>query len=151
MRKRKTKINLDDPQVDSVYAWEAAFDNFNVCTLDLDQCWYAADKALRFYDCDPLADLIQGPYNAYSWSAPESRVICMQGPSRKGRGGMNVATVLHEAAHQIVWDLFDANARDHGPTFVAIYRDLLLSADVLTEDEFSLTAAKFGLKWRTDL
>ena len=82
---------------------------------------------------------------------PESRAISMQGPTRLGRGGMNVATVLHEAAHQITYDLFGEGVKDHGPTFLAIYRDLLLSAGVFTEDEFTLTTSRFGLSWRRDL
>ncbi len=80
---------------------------------------------------------------------PVTRIINMQGPSRKGRGGMNVATVLHECAHQIIWDLDGERAQDHGPAWLGRYRKLLLAHGVMTADEFRLTARKFRLRWRT--
>jgi hypothetical protein len=147
MRETQKRLGLDDPQCDPAYAWEAAFDTFNVCTLTLEQCQLLVDNALKAASCLPVK-VEQGPSCRYSWCMPVSRRIAMQGPSRKGRGGMNVATVLHEVAHQIAYDAFGDRVQDHGPTWLGIYRKMLIEHGVMTEKEFQLTARKFGLKWR---
>ena len=149
MRKKSRKIPVNDTQVDNVYAWEAAFDQFNICTLSLAECEKLVLKTLKAAGCKPVA-VYQGPSNRYSWCMPVLRRICMQGPSRQGRGGMNVATVLHEVAHQIVYDRYGDKTQDHGPTFMGMYRRLLLDHKIMTEKEFRLTSLKFGLKWARD-
>lgn len=150
VRRKTLKVDPADPQRDAVYTWEIAHESWNVCTLDLDQCNHVLEKALKFYGCDPV-HLEQGSPARYSWNMPEWRWVKMQGPSRRGRGGMNVATVLHEATHQIIWDLYPDNVQDHGPTFLGVYRDLLLAAKVLTAREFDVSARHYKLKWRRDL
>jgi len=146
---RKTARNADsgDPQRDSVYRWEASHETWNVCTLSLEQCSELANRALKAAGCMPAA-VIQGPSNRYSWNIPKLRIISMQGPSKKGRGGMNAATLLHEVAHQICFDRHRNRVKDHGPTFLAAYRELLINFGVMTAKEFSLTANKFRLRWR---
>lgn len=64
---------------------------------------------------------------------------------------MNLATVLHEVAHQMVFDAYGHTVQDHGPVWLAVYRKLLIGHGVITEDEFRLTARKFGLRWRRKL
>ena len=147
MRKAARRVKSDDPQCDSAYAWEASHETWNVCTLDIDECQLLIDNALKAAACRPVT-VYQGPYCRYSWCMPILRQICMQGPSRKGRGGMNVATVMHEVAHQITYDAYMNSVRDHGPTWLGIFRKLLLAHGVMSETEFRLTARKFGLKWR---
>lgn len=147
MRKAKRKDHDDDPQRDPVYSWESSHETWNVCTLSLEQCNDLANGALKAAGCLPVK-LLQGPSCRYSWNVPAMRTISMQGPSRKGRGGMNYATVLHEVAHQIGFDRHGGHIQDHGPTFVANYRELLLKYGVMTEKEFNLTARAFNLRWR---
>jgi hypothetical protein len=136
----------EDPQRNPAYAWEAAFENFNVSTLTLAECQKLANAALDAAGSERVA-IQQGPSNRYSWCVPKVRIISMQGPSRKGRGGMNRATVLHECAHQITHDLCGDRAQDHGPMWLTIYRGLLLEHGVITATEFKLTSRKFGLRW----
>ena len=150
MRRAKKKADPNDPQKDAVYSWEAAHESWNVCTLDIEQCEYVAQQALKLFGCEPI-DMQNGSPARFSWNIPAWRMICMQGPSRRGRGGRNVATVLHEAAHQIVFDLYADNTQDHGPTFLGVYRELLLAAKVLTPREFDVSARHYRLKWRPNL
>lgn len=147
VREISRRTEGDDPQRNSAYAWECAFEHFNVCTLTLAECQKLCNEALDGAGCERVA-IQQGSSNRYSWCAPKLRIISMQGPSRKGRGGMNVATVLHECAHQITYDRRGNRAQDHGPTWLAVYRMLLLARGVLTAEEFRLTARKFKLRWR---
>lgn len=150
MRKTKAKADDGDPQRDSVYKWESSHEAWNVCTLSLQQCKDIAATALKSHNCLPIK-LIQGPSCRYSWCVPGMRTISMQGPTKKGRGGMNLATLLHEVAHQIGFDKYGARIQDHGPTFLAIYRKLILQFGVLTAKEFRLTALARQLKWKRDL
>lgn len=147
MRKKKVKGREADPQRKALYRWEAAHDTFNVCALSLKQCDDLANSALKLAGHVKVT-VTQGPSNRFSYNAPTLREIRLQGPSRRGRGGMNRATVLHEVAHQMVWDRHGASVRDHGPTFLAYYRDLLLGYGLMTADEFKLTARKRNLRWR---
>lgn len=148
VRRKKRKVDPADPQLHRVYDWESAHESWNICTLSVEQCDYVAQKALRLYGCDPVL-LTRGSPKVYSWNHPVMREIEMQGPTRSGRGGMNVATVLHEVAHQIVGDTHPSESiQDHGPTFLGVYRDLLLTAKVLTAREFDVSARRFRLKWR---
>jgi hypothetical protein len=147
MRKAKAKVDAGDPQRDSVYSWEASHETWNVCTLSLEQCNDLANGALKSAGCLPV-NVIQGPSNRYSWNVPTMRTISMQGPSRRGRGGMNAATVLHEVAHQIGFDRHRARIQDHGPAFMGLYRELLLKYGVMSEKEFALTARSFKLRCR---
>jgi hypothetical protein len=150
VRRSKAKADASDPQRDSVYRWEASHETWNVCTLTLADCQALADEALAGERCKPVK-VIQGPSNRYSWNVPAMRTISMQGPSRRGRGGMNYATVLHECAHQIGFDKYGAKIQDHGPVFMAYYRKLLLKYRVMDEKEFSLTSRYFQLKWHRAL
>lgn len=147
MRRKARTADADDPQCDALYQWEDANEPWNVCTIDAETCDFVAQKALKFFGCEPV-DLHRGSPARYSWNIPAWRMVAMQGASRRGRGGMNVATVLHEAAHQIVYDLYSDSVQDHGPTFLGVYRELLLVAGVLTAREFDVSARHFGLKWR---
>jgi hypothetical protein len=147
MRKAKRAVDADDPQRDSVYSWESSHETWNVCALTLEQCAELTNTALKAAGCRPV-EVIQGPYCRYSWNVPGRRVISMQGPNKRGRGGMNAATLLHEVAHQIGFDRHRDRIQDHGPTFLALYRELLIKFGVMTEKEFSLTANNFGLRWR---
>jgi hypothetical protein len=147
VRKATRKPDTEDPQRDQVYSWEASHETWNVCTLSLEQCNDLANQALKAAGCRPVT-VIQGPSNHYSWNVPAKRYISMQGPSTRGRGGMNVATVLHEVAHQIGWDRTGHRRQDHGPAFLGIYRKLLLDFGVMSEKEFRLTAIAFKLRWK---
>ena len=147
VRETSRRIKGDDRQCDAAYAWESAFEHFNVCTLTLAECQKLCNETLDAAGQDRVA-VQQGPSNRYSWCVPKLRLISMQGPSRKCRGGMNVATVLHECAHQITHDLSGDRTQDHGPTWLGLYRKLLLAREVMTAKEFQLTARKFKLRWR---
>jgi hypothetical protein len=146
MRKKARRTDGTDPQCDQLYSWETAHEHFNVCTLKLEECDQLINAALKRAGHKPVA-VYQGQSNAYSWCMPRLRRIAMQGPSKRGRGGMNVATCLHEAAHQICFDRHGERAQDHGPMFLAIYRKLLLDAKVMTAKEFCLTALNYKLRW----
>jgi hypothetical protein len=147
VRKAKKPVDALDPQRDSVYQWEASHETWNVCTLSLEQCNDLANAALKAAECLPV-EITRGSANRYSWNVPAMRAICMQGPSKRGRGGMNPATVLHEVAHQIGFDKYGARIQDHGRTFIALYRGLLVKYGVMTEKEFTLTANNYKLRWK---
>ncbi len=58
-----------------------------------------------------------------SWNIPRLRTISMQSGN-----GVNIATALHEVAHQIAWDYFGSSIQDHGPTWLGVMLGFALKA-----------------------
>jgi hypothetical protein len=136
-----------DPHRDDVYRWEDSWPGWGKNHISFRDC-----KKLVFYACDaygvdrPEMEL-HGP-RSFSWSMPTDDRLSIQGGAHAGRGGRNVATVMHEAAHHIAWHLYGDRIQDHGRTFLRIYLDLLVRARVAPEVALYATAKSFGLKWR---
>jgi len=77
---------------------------------------------------------------------PSRRKISLQGIGPGNKGGKNAATALHEAAHQIVYDLCGNRAQDHGPTFCGVYFHLLTMTG-WPAVAIRATAREHGVKW----
>jgi len=138
-----------DPWRDTVYEWEDSWPGWGKNHISL-----KAVKALIAHACDqyevPHADVTQHLERTYSWSRPTTDDISIQGGKHRAKGGRNVATTLHEAAHHIAWHLHGDRIQDHGRTFLGIYLDLLIRAKVAPRVALEASARSFKLKWKYD-
>lgn len=128
----------DDPQQRYVYAWEDTWTDFNRKTLSLPECRDTVSKACAKYGV-PSPTVFAGPVKA-KWAYYHA----FKHHISLNQSAMNIATVLHEAAHAIVWRLAPA-AQDHGPTFLGVYLDLLVG--YYPAAALYATARKAGLRW----
>lgn len=136
-----------DPHCDAVYAWEDSWPGWGKNHLTLKAC-----KALIESACDQYRvehpEVVQHHERSLSFCIPTEEYIDLQGGRHKGPGGRNVATVLHEAAHQIAYALHGTRIQDHGRTWLGIYLDLLVRAQVAPEVALKASARSHGLKWK---
>ena len=138
-----------DPHREAVYSWEDSWPGWGRNHLSLKEC-----ETLVHAACDahkvPRPSVSQHQKRSFSWSIPSKNLISIQGGEHRGRGGRNVATVLHEAAHHIAWHLYGERIQDHGPTFLGVYLELLIRARVAPKIALESTARSFKLKWKYD-
>lgn len=138
----------DDPHQDDVYQWEESWPEWNRNLIGI-----RAARTLIRTACDSYNvpyPIVVSHGNALSWSMPKSGRISMQGGEHRAKGGMNVATALHETAHHIAWHKHGEKIQDHGPTFLGIYLDLLDKARVAPRVALEASARTFGLTWRKE-
>lgn len=112
----------------TVYEFEERFPWANHNNATLAFCRDAVRAACLIYGVEPP---VVGQHNSrfMSWCMPSIRKISLQaGKPGDVRGGKNISVALHEATHQIVYDLCGDRADDHGPTFCGIYFYLLEQA-----------------------
>lgn len=138
-----------DSQQDALYEWETKWRDWNINSLTLSECRAAIRTACARYKVRPPA-VKQHNLRSLSWSIPYPAPgwISLQAVGPRGRGGKNLATALHEAAHHIVYALFGNRPSDHGPTFLGIYIWLLVEAEVAPASALYPSARAAGLKWR---
>ena len=110
---------MTDRQVEDLYDFEDRFPWANHNNATLAQCRTIIHAACTAYGVKPPTVVQHG--NSLSWCIPKRRKISLQGSGRGNKGGKNAATALHEAAHQIVYDLCGNRVQDHGPTFCGVY------------------------------
>lgn len=142
---KRSKVDPLDPQRERLYAfedrWPWAWQNN--CTLA--QCREAIRSACEHYEVPPPT-VIQHKRRSLSWCDQVNRRISLQAVGPNNRGGKNIATALHEAAHQIVYDLCPDNTQDHGPVFCGIYFLLLWEAGWPIE-AIRAVARKHRVRW----
>jgi len=144
------RVQTDDPHRLTVYRWETGWHWWNMNTLSLPKCRELILFACALYDVAPPVVRLCG--GEMSYSEPRRNLIALQSRSRRpGRGGMNPATALHEAAHHIVDRLFGEVVQDHGPTFLGVYLYLLWRAKVAPWPALTASARHHGLRWRVVL
>jgi hypothetical protein len=128
---------MKDPQLKSVYAWENKMD-WNGSDISFLKAVMLIEDACRRYKVkSPTVKLHKTHHLPFS--IPEQNIISLQRDRY-----LNVPITLHEAAHHIVYHLHGARAQDHGPTFMAVYLDLLKASKI---DAYE-SAEKHGLKWK---
>jgi hypothetical protein len=113
-----------DKQAEAIYDFEDRFPWANHNNATLAQCRSLIAAACAAYGVRPPT-VTQHKKRAMSWCMPVSRRISLQACGPDNKGGKNAATALHEAAHQIVFDLCGNRVDDHGPTFAGVYFHLL--------------------------
>ena len=113
-----------DRQRKAIYDFEDRFPWANHNNATLAQCRGLIAAACEAYGVK-APTVTQHRKRAMSWCMPVSRKISLQATGPGNRGGKNAATALHEAAHQIVFDLCGNRVDDHGPTFAGVYFHLL--------------------------
>lgn len=136
-----------DPHRKTVYAWEDSWPGWNRNHITTHECRSLIRCACGQYKV-PCPTVIVHPQRSMSWSIPPDGRISIQGGAHKGRGGRNVATSLHEAAHHIAWTLHGERIQDHGRTFLRIYLDLLVRARVAPQIALEASAKAHGLRWK---
>ncbi len=136
-----------DPWKEVVYEWEDSWPGWGRNHISLKAC-----RALIEHACDEYhvehPDVTQHHERSMSFSVPTQEYIDIQGGKHKAKGGRNVATALHEAAHHIAYALHSDRIQDHGRTFLGIYLDLLIRAKVAPRVALEASARSFGLKWK---
>jgi hypothetical protein len=138
---------VSDKQAEAVYEFEDRFPWANHNNATLAQCRETIRSACATYGTKPPR-VVQHCHSGWSWNSPTKRKISLQAartPSTT-RGGKNVATALHEAAHQIVYDLCGERAEDHGPTFCGVFFYLLVRAG-WPESAIHAVAREHKVKW----
>ena len=136
-----------DPHRDNVYAWEDSWPGWGHNQLGLKACRALVKLACDFYKVEqPI--VVQHDKRTFSWSMPTKNRISIQGGAHFDRGGRNVATVLHEAAHHIAWMVHGDRIQDHGATWLGIYLDLLVRAKVAPEVALVASLKPFHLNYR---
>lgn len=138
-------MDAADPQKDGVYSWEDGHHGWNLNTHTLPYLRGLIRQACERYGVEPPYVTVHMKCSL-SYSAPADMVISLQGIGTKpGRGGLNPATALHEAAHHVVYWMWGSRPQDHGPTFLGLYIELLEAFGILHS---KAEAKEWGLRWR---
>lgn len=135
-----------DAQKAKIYAWEDSHPYFSKNTLSPDECNNLVCMACDMYNISPPEVLV---HYRRELSYSQGDVISLQGVGKNGyaSGGLNAATVLHEAAHHIQSYLYP-HSTDHGYRFAGLYRTLLFHFDVLPIQVIRDEWAQFDIRWR---
>lgn len=136
---------MADRQREKLYDFEDRFPWASQNNASLAQCREVIRAACAAYGVKAPA-VVQHRKRALSWCMPTRRKISLQGLGPGNKGGKNAATALHEAAHQIVYDLCGNRAEDHGPTFCGVYFHLLTMVG-WPAVAIRATAREHGVKW----
>lgn len=132
-------------QIKAIYAFEDSFPWTTHNSATLAQCRDIIRAACAAYGVKPPT-VVQHNKRSISWCLPVSRRISLQAKGPGNRGGKNAATALHEAAHQIVFDLCGNRVDDHGPTFAGVYFHLLTMAG-WPAAAIHAVAREHGVRW----
>lgn len=136
---------MSDPQKEKLYDFEDRFPWANQNNATLAQCREIIRAACRVYGVKPPT-VVQHKQRSMSWCIPVRRKISLQADGPGNKGGKNAATALHEAAHQIVYDLRGSRVADHGPTFCGVYFHLLTMAG-WPAAAIRAVAREHGVRW----
>ena len=138
-----------DPHKNEVYTWEDSCPGWNRNHITLKACREVIYAACDHYKVKrPI--VVQHPRRSFSWSMPRHNRMSIQGGEHREKGGRNVATALHEAAHHIAWSIHGERIQDHGATWLAIYLDLLSRAGVAPRVALEASAKAHKLRWRKE-
>lgn len=134
-----------DRQREDLYDFEDRFPWANQNNATLEQCREVVRSACDTYGVSPPT-VVQHNKRSLSYCLPHSRRISLQAAGPENKGGKNVATALHEAAHQIVFDLRGNRVEDHGPTFCGVFFHLLTMAG-WPAAAIRAVAREHGVRW----
>lgn len=136
-----------DPHKEKVYEWEDSWPGWNRNHIGINACRKLVAAACGHYKVGCPTVRVHH-VRSMSFSIPSKDYISLQGWASEDRGGLNVPTALHEAAHHIAWSLHGNRIQDHGPTWLGIYLDLLIRAKVAPEVALVASLKSFQLKYR---
>jgi hypothetical protein len=136
-----------DPHKNDVYLWEDSWPGWNRNHVGIRACRRLIATACRHYKVK-CPTVTTHHKRSFSFSIPTKDYISLQGWGHEDRGGLNVPTALHEAAHHIAWSLHGDRIQDHGPTWLGIYLDLLIRAKVAPEVALIASLQPFSLTYR---
>lgn len=136
---------MTDPQREKLYEFEVRFPWANQNNASLSQCRGLIRAACAAYGVK-APTVVQHKKRSMSWCIPVRRKISLQASGPGNKGGKNAATALHEAAHQIVYDLCGTRAADHGPTFCGVFFHLLTMAG-WPDTAVRAVAREHDVKW----
>lgn len=135
-----------DDQKDDLYRFEEDWPGWNRNQLTLAECRTLIRSACEHYKIHHPA-VKQHKRRSLSWCLPVSGVISLQASGPDNRGGKNAATALHEAAHHIAYHKHGNRIEDHGPTFMGIFLELLVKANVAPRPALEAQLRYRGVKW----
>ncbi len=135
-----------DPHKEDVYAWEDSWPGWNRNHIGIRACRKMVAVACGHYKVKCPTVTVHHK-RSFSFSIPTKDYISIQGWGYEDRGGLNVPTALHEAAHHIAWSLYGNRVQDHGATWLGIYLDLLIRAKVAPEVALKASLKSFRLRY----
>lgn len=138
-RRKAAKRDGADPQADAVYAWEEEWADWNRETITLAETRAHVREACRIHGLKP-PPVRQHPGSAMSFSLDDGTLISFNTKHK------NPAIALHEAAHYIC-DRLHPQAQPHGPRWLGIYMDLLVTAGVAPKSALYASARAHKLRW----
>ncbi len=135
-----------DPHKEQVYDWEDSWPGWNRNHIGINACRNLIAVACRHYNVKCPTVRVHH-VRSMSFAIPTKCYISLQGWASEDRGGLNVPTALHEAAHHIAWSLHGNRIQDHGATWLGIYLDLLIRAKVAPEVALKASLKSFRLRY----
>ena len=136
-----------DPHKEQVYEWEDSWPGWNRNHIGINACRKLVAVACGHYKVKCPTVTVHHKRSILFLNTDE-RLHQLQGWGYEDRGGLNVPTALHEAAHHIAWTLHGDRIQDHGATWLGIYLDLLIRAKVAPEVALIASLKSFQLKYR---
>lgn len=143
-RVRKTKGDAD-PHRKAVYRWERQWPTWNYNFLTLGAIRRLVGFACQAYKVPTPRVTRHG--NSLSWCDVEKGIISMQSGKLGTKGGLNIATAMHEVAHWVVFRRHGRRPQDHGRAFMRVYIDLLVKAGAGPRVAIEASARAAGLHW----
>ena len=144
-KKPRKKIK-SDPQAHKVYHMERNdLVGMSVNTFSsIDHLQALANSVCRRYGISKAKVVIYSnpDERAYGHTFAEGKIIL-----NKSHHGANVATLLHELAHHIEWQLDGFGEEDHGPRFMRYYIELMHTYKMLPAYAFESICNRRGINY----
>jgi hypothetical protein len=141
MSSKRKCSDASDPQGQKFYEWTWEWLDWNVKQLSLKDCKELISKICAAWQVPMPKVAAASAHKHFSEYDDESYKIELI-PSHH-----NFAVSIHEAAHAICYHHFP-KSQDHGPTFVAVFLDLMCQAGIAPKEALYASARKAGLRWR---
>lgn len=116
-----------------------AFGGHDVHVVRLDELRKRADAVCKDRCLPGVTITVRRVPGSVAMCYPEDGRIIL-GPKR----GKNLLTLAHELAHYVVHHKHP-KAKDHGPTFIRVYAEIVEELGVIPKDAFLKVARKHGL------
>lgn len=127
-RPGKGRYGKPDKQGNRLYKWQWEWSPWNQQTNSLEECKTAMDKACKLWGVPCVPVRVQHSKKDYSAYDDYDRSV------RLLKCHLNIPMALHEVAHHITDVIYGTCVYDHGPSFVGVFADLLITFKIAPAD-----------------